>query len=129
MLKGLHGELGDAWASISLLIQGRTHLQCRARWRELKQRKDWTLDEDFLLVSLHFRHTGIRAEISHRISGRSAPECCARWNELKSPRKKRKNWTIAEDIRLEKLHRRHGDLWTAISSLILGRTAEQCCCR
>jgi hypothetical protein len=136
----LHGD--KDWVAISLLVPGRTNIQCWGRW-------DCTL---YPSMSLTAGHTGTWEEdednklndavqtqgdkdwaaISALVPGRTRNQCSNRWHAVLDAnigQASRRNckWTTVEDSKLKHAVQTHGAKgWAAISALVPGRTGKQC---
>ncbi|GAA5840052.1 hypothetical protein JCM9279_002260 [Rhodotorula babjevae] len=86
------GTDSDAWAAVARRLEGRTEVQCRERWvKSLDPRirggsRDWTGEEDDLLVELYEVDNLGWAEISQRAFGgeRSAAHVSRRYDALRA---------------------------------------------
>ena len=80
-----HKKLGNKWAEISKLIDGRTDNQCRHRWSLVLdstiQRSRWSAREDKILMDAHKKLGNKWVEISKLIAGRTDKQCKQRWRQ------------------------------------------------
>lgn len=85
-----YDSLGPAWNRIAQLIPGRTDDQCSKRYNDVLDPKiktrlrEWTQDEDDLLMRL-FKEEGTQWKIiASRMDGRTGLTCRNRWRKLAS---------------------------------------------
>lgn len=115
------------WQQVSLLVPGRTPIQCLHRWtKHLKPglvRGPWTPQEDELLRQWAETQKGAMrwAECSARIPGRSGKQCRERWMNSLCPDIKRGDWTPSEDAVILESYKQFGPKWTLIASFLPGR--------
>jgi hypothetical protein len=135
-----HG--GKNWDAIATLVPGRTITQCYTRWhyildpiidRANRITAKWAEDEDSKLKEAVKTHGGKHwKEIAMLIPGRTRTQCWDRWHTVLRPNIDWANritarWAEDEDSKLKDAVRTHGGKdWNAISSLVPGRTRNQC---
>ncbi|KAJ8602289.1 hypothetical protein CTAYLR_007862 [Chrysophaeum taylorii] len=83
-------EFGDDaaaidWALVAAKVTGRTPKQCRERWQNsldpsLTKRKEWSADEDALLLHAHARWKNCWGMVVRALPGRSQNMAKNRWN-------------------------------------------------
>jgi myb proto-oncogene protein len=133
---------GEDWVAIAALVPGRTKTQCNARWHNALYSKSdettaragkWTTDEDSTLTDAVEKHNGEDwVAIAALVPGRTKTQCNARWhNALHSKSDETTarvgKWTTDEDSTLkDAVEKYSGKNWIAISSLVPGRTKNQC---
>lgn len=84
----------------------------------------WTIDEDQKLQNAVEKYgTGSWIRISRFVPGRNSKQCRERWMGQLSPTIRKESWTIEEDEILMKQHKLMGNKWTAIATLLPGRSA------
>jgi hypothetical protein len=136
----MHGD--NCWDAIATLVPGRTRNQCRDKWhyglnpsiaRMEGRAGTWAEDEDIQLKDAIQTH-GDRNwnKITACFPGRTKDQCRQRWRKILSHTIDRENgrtgkWTPDEDGKLRDSVRLHGGKnWTAISTVVPGRTRNQC---
>jgi hypothetical protein len=135
-----HGD--KDWVAISLLVPGRTNIQCWSRWNDTLDPSialtagrtgAWEEDEDIKLKdAVQTQGDKDWAAISALVPGRTRTQCCSRWHHTLDPSIGRASgckgtWEEDEDIKLEDAVQTQGDKdWAAIAALIPGRTRSQC---
>ncbi|CAG8628358.1 5104_t:CDS:2, partial [Paraglomus occultum] len=76
----------NCWSKIAKSIPGRTDDQCAKRWRESLDpridRREWSPEEDKLLIEKYELHGGQWQEISRFFPGRPGLHCRNRWRKL-----------------------------------------------
>ena len=60
--------------------------------------------------------------IAELVKTRSAKQCRERWSGMLSPSLTRQAWTPEEDARLLELHSKFGNKWSAIATMMPGRS-------
>ncbi|CAM9175631.1 unnamed protein product [Discosporangium mesarthrocarpum] len=78
---------GPRWAKIAEVMPGRTAKQCRERYNNhvdpaIKKDKNWTKEEDTLILKLHAIHQNQFAKIAKHIEGRCYDDVKNRYNLL-----------------------------------------------
>jgi hypothetical protein len=127
------------WVTISILVQGRTKVQCSSRWKDISDPNidracgSWTGEEDSKLKDAVQTHGGKNwYAIAALVPGRTQIQCQGRWREVLDPSIDRASgrtgtWTEDEDIKLKAAVQAHGGKnWNAIAALIMGRSRKQC---
>mmetsp|Transcript_1079 Transcript_1079/g.1607 ORF Transcript_1079/g.1607 Transcript_1079/m.1607 type:complete len:547 (-) Transcript_1079:1594-3234(-) len=122
-----HG--GKNWKQIAKEVEGRDHVQCLQRWRKCIHpdlvKGHWSKEEDVLLTRLVKESVTPElrwAEISKGIPGRTAKQCRERWSLNLDPSINKGPWTLAEDEKLLRLHKKLGNRWSELASHVEGRT-------
>ncbi|CAG8628972.1 3707_t:CDS:2, partial [Paraglomus brasilianum] len=76
----------NSWSKIAKSIPGRTDDQCAKRWREsldpMIDRREWSSEEDKLLIEKYELFGGQWQEISKYFPGRPGLHCRNRWRKL-----------------------------------------------
>jgi hypothetical protein len=135
-----HGD--NDWVAVSVLVPGRTRLQCRNRWidvldpsidRANGRTGEWEEVEDSKLKGGVQTHGGKDwAAVAALLPGRTKQQCRSRWYRVLNPSIDQANgrtgvWAEDEDIKLRDAVQTHGDKnWAAIAALVPGRTKQQC---
>jgi hypothetical protein len=135
-------EYGTDWVAVAALVPGRTNKQCYKRWHdalhsksdEMTARKgEWTIEEDAKLKDAVEKYSGKNwAAISSLVPGRTKKQCYNRGHDVllsKSDETTARmgTWTTEEDTTLKDAVQKHdGKNWAAISSMVPGRTRQQC---
>ncbi|CAG8610405.1 6310_t:CDS:2, partial [Paraglomus occultum] len=88
-------------------------------------RKNWTADEDKLLLDGYAKYGNKWNRIAADIEGRSGKGCHDRWNNHLKPDVNKGSWTLSERKKLIELQETHGNKWKTIAGQIEGRTAMQ----
>jgi hypothetical protein len=87
-----HG--GKNWVAIAALVPGRTHFQCRSRWKDTldpsidraNRRYAWAEDEDSKLKEAVKTYGGKNwVAIAALVPGRTKRQCYDRWNDILEP--------------------------------------------
>jgi hypothetical protein len=136
------GEYRTEWVAVAALVPGRTTKQCKSRWHGALDSKGdettahvgkWTKEEDSTLEDAIEKHNGEDwAAISELVPGRTKQQCQNRWHDnLRSKTDEATartgRWTKEEDSTLKDAVEEHnGKDWTAMSTLVPGRTKQQC---
>jgi myb proto-oncogene protein len=87
---------GKNWAAIASLVPGRTKIQCRNRWSDMKPNRSidranehtgsWTIAEDSKLknaVRMHGSKNWV--SITELVPSRTKKQCCTRWHKSMDP--------------------------------------------
>jgi myb proto-oncogene protein len=130
------------WASIAMLVPGRSRSQCHTRWhgtldpsidQVTGRTSKWSEDEDKNLKDAVETHGGKNwGTIAALVPGRTKIQCSSRWCNILAinidPMKARAGkWTADENIKLKDAVQTHGGKdWAAIAALVPGRTKMQC---
>jgi hypothetical protein len=133
------------WGAITALVPGRTIRQCNKRWHGVLECNSdeaiarvgkWTTYEDSSLKDAVEKHNGKDwAAIAALVPGRTKRQCNKRWHDAldsKSDETTALKGTFSkdEDVKLKDAVKKHnGKDWTAISTLVPGRTKQQCLSR
>jgi hypothetical protein len=135
------------WVAISLLVPGRTNIQCWGRWYDTLDpyialtggsKGKWTDIEDSKLkdaVQTHGDKDWVA--LSGLVPGRTKKQCWRRWHDVLDPNIGLANgrtgkWSAVEDSKLKDAVQANRDKnkgWGVISALVPGRTKIQCCNR
>jgi myb proto-oncogene protein len=135
-------EYKTDWVAIAVLVPDRTKKQCKKRWHYTSHSKSdeptarvgkWTVDEDSTMKDAVEKHNGKNWEaIAALVPGRSKRQCMKRWHDFLHPKSDETTarvgkWTTEEDAELTDAVEKHkGGDWAAISTLVPGRTRNQC---
>jgi len=92
------------WTQVAVKIEGRIPKQCKERFRlkfdpELVL-KEWSADEDALLLASVDKHNGRWASIAKAVPGRRAGALKVRYRSLQRQAGRARLWTMAEDTAL-----------------------------
>ena len=83
----------------------------------------WTAEEDDRLMrAVETCGVGNWRPIAELVKTRSAKQCRERWSGMLSPSLTRQAWTPEEDARLLELHSKFGNKWSAIATMMPGRS-------
>ena len=116
-----------SWTSISKNhFQGiRNPNQCKGRWKKLlRSRHAWTDEEDGIIVCSH-RNGMTWPEIAAQLPGRTADQIRGRFNNSLDPSLKKTPFTAEEKRILYEAQKTYGNKWTAIATLLPGRSENQ----
>ena len=116
-----------SWTSISKNhFQGiRNPNQCKGRWKKLlRSRHAWTDEEDEIIVRSH-RKGMTWPEIAAQLPGRTADQIRGRFNNSLDPSLKKTLFTAEEKRILYEAQKTYGNKWTAIATLLPGRSENQ----
>jgi myb proto-oncogene protein len=125
------------WEQIALLVPGRTHKQCRNRWRDALDPSTgratahtglWTADDNKKLREAVGAHGAKNwKQIALLAPGRTKEQCRKRWRNIDPTTVHMDQWTADEHKKLREVIGAHGAKnWKAIASLVPDRTEEQC---
>jgi hypothetical protein len=122
---------GYKWVEVASLVPGRTHAQCRTRWRTkttAQKKGKWTPEEDATLTEAVKKHTGNDwVIVAAMVPGRTNKQCNQRWIECVDPAINTGKWTMEEDAMLTHARKEHGGRnWVAVAALVPTRTSTQC---
>jgi hypothetical protein len=135
-------EYRTDWVAVAALVPGRTNKQCYIRWHDTLHSKSdeitvrngvWTTDEDAKLKDAVEKYSGKNwAAISSLVPGRTKKQCYNRGHDVLLSKSdettvRMGTWTTEEDTTLKDAVQKHdGKNWAAISSMVPGRTRQQC---
>lgn len=86
-------------------------------------KKQWTNEEDNI-VRTHVSQYGPRkwSKIAAHLPGRIGKQCRERWHNHLNPAIRKDPWTLEEDEIIMRAHAEHGNQWSCIAKLLVGRT-------
>uniref|UniRef100_M4C2C4 Uncharacterized protein n=1 Tax=Hyaloperonospora arabidopsidis (strain Emoy2) TaxID=559515 RepID=M4C2C4_HYAAE len=123
---GRHGERN--WKSIAEEVPGRNHTQCLQRWTKVLApglvKGHWRPDEDELLKELVAEGRKNWGQVATRIPGRTSKQCRERWYNHLDPSIIRGEYTVEEDRMILDAQARLGNRWSAIATMLPGRTED-----
>ncbi|KAF8924231.1 hypothetical protein EDD21DRAFT_366344 [Dissophora ornata] len=120
------------WQQISYCFENRTAAQCSYRWTKSLnpaiRRGNWLEEEDGALrAALEVYGEGRWMKVQQHVLGRTDVQCRERYVNVLSPHVKSGTWSPEENAKLMELVVIHGvKNWSLISSLMDGRTDNQC---
>jgi myb proto-oncogene protein len=122
------------WVAVAAMVSGRTNNQCHQRWTNTVDpanggnKGQWTAEEDAKLTEAVEKHGKAWAAVAAMVPDRTNNQCCQRWTNTVDPAngKKKGQWTAEEDAKLTEAVKTHGTYWVAVSTMVPGRTREQC---
>ena len=120
-----YGE--QAWNRISKIL-GRSEIKCHKRFLALSNRSHmanlpWTKTEDEILTIRVTKYGASKwTFISQGLPGRIGKQCRERWFMTLSPDVIKRKWTIEEDLKILKLHKKCGGKWNLMARSFKGRT-------
>jgi len=121
------------WKVIADFVPNRNHTQCLQRWAKVLapgiRKGPWTSDEDQKLVECiqDLESGGVVSNwqaVADRVEGRTTKQCRERWFNHLDPRIRRGNFTDEEDTIILENQQRIGNRWSAIASMLPGRTED-----
>lgn len=124
-------KLGEGnWASIALMLGGRSGQQCLFRWRKVgAERRIGKWDEEELeRLRKAVREVGTDwVAVSRQVGGRSDVQCREKWMNCEQPGVAKGGWSVEEDEKLTKMVEIWGaGKWSKVASGVKGRTGAQC---
>jgi hypothetical protein len=134
-----HGD--ENWDIITVLLPGRTKIQCWRRWhvavnpkidRTAPRTGRWTKDEDNKLKEAAEKYGAKNWDaIAALVPSRTRSQCAGRWHDALDPSighpVRTGKWTPDEDKMLQDAVEKHGGKnFEAVSLLVPGRTKKQC---
>uniref|UniRef100_A0A915CDI1 snRNA-activating protein complex subunit 4 n=6 Tax=Parascaris univalens TaxID=6257 RepID=A0A915CDI1_PARUN len=120
------------WGVVSMLMDGRSQNECRARYEQFslldKNRGKWSVAEDVALLCAVARYgTSDWTKVASMLTSRSRAQCRERWVNIFNGRVTDRPWSIADDEKLLYGIKMFGKgKWSMISSLVPGRSANDC---
>lgn len=122
-------NMGKSWKKISMMIEGRTAIQCLHRWTKILKpgliKGPWTEEEDKMLINyVNFHGTNNFADCSRIIKGRNNKQCRERWFNVLNPRVLKGEWSLDEDYLIFRLFTKFGGKWIKFTPLFNGLRAE-----
>eukprot|EP00658_Telonema_sp_P-2_P035829 TRINITY_DN25_c0_g1_i4.p1 TRINITY_DN25_c0_g1~~TRINITY_DN25_c0_g1_i4.p1 ORF type:complete len:193 (+),score=37.85 TRINITY_DN25_c0_g1_i4:352-930(+) len=86
-------------------------------------KRQWTPEEDEI-VRQHVHTYGPRkwSKIAANLPGRIGKQCRERWHNHLNPGIRKDPWTPEEDAIILRAHAEHGNQWSSIAKLLVGRT-------
>jgi hypothetical protein len=88
---------------------------------------EWTPAEDAKLTDTVKKYGNNWVTVATLVPGRTNEQCRSRWvSTLDVSNGKKGEWTPAEDAKLTKAVKKHGNNWVTIAKLVPGRTNMQC---
>jgi len=127
LLNSINFERRQNWKFISTLLQNKTPIQCFYRSRKINPviiKTKWTLDEDETLISLQEKYGNNWSKIAREIKSRGPKQIRDRFINNLDPRIRRKNFTIAEDLKILQLKNLLGNKWSQISKHFEDRSPD-----
>ncbi|KAJ3815652.1 hypothetical protein F5876DRAFT_71855 [Lentinula aff. lateritia] len=110
----------DNWQAVASEVPGRDNKACRKRWLHslspTVKKSPWTVDEDYLLLSLLSAHGPKWSIIARQIEGRTDDACSKRYSEALDPTLKKDEWTSDEEAKLLQVYSVIGGKWKEIGS-------------
>jgi hypothetical protein len=123
----LNSEEHPQWISLPPYFPGKTSQQIAERWFRVLDpalvKGSWTRQEDEAIMA-HVSQFGPRswAQLANRLPGRIGKQCRERWRNHLDPHNNNKPWTDEEDLLLMQLHKRLGNQWVKMASMMEGRS-------
>jgi myb proto-oncogene protein len=119
------------WIAVAVFVPGRTYRQCHDRWAKhvdpIIKNDKWAVEEDAMMMRAVKEHGGSNwVAVAAMIPGRTNEQCHQRWFRSLNPGIKRGKWTEEEDGILTVAVLELGDNWDVVSTLVPGRTNDQC---
>ena len=134
----LHQEYGNKWAEMSKLLDNRSQIDIKCRWRSISKKKElneqhpgakrkktqhFTPEEDAKIISILSQYPGISwVQVAKLIPERSAAQIGFRFINFLDPRLNKGPWTTEEDETLITLHQKYGNKWAVISKHLDNRS-------
>lgn len=115
------------WKKISLMLPGRSHIQCSSRFDRIKpgvNKGTWTKEEDEKLIELVEQLGQVWTEISSKLKSRSSKQVRDRYLNYLKPGLNKSKFSIEEDNLLIEKYRLYGGKWSKISSFFPDRTSD-----
>lgn len=86
-------------------------------------KRQWAPEED-QIVRQHVQTYGPRkwSKIAAHLPGRIGKQCRERWHNHLNPGIRKDPWTAEEDAIILRAHAEHGNQWSSIAKLLVGRT-------
>jgi hypothetical protein len=109
------------------LFPGRTQNQVNERWSKVLNpvlvKGSWTREEDMLIVTwVTEKGTKDWGALAAQLPGRIPKQCRERWHNHLSPDVLKTTWTAEEDKIIIECHKKWGNKWSKIATLMPGRT-------
>jgi hypothetical protein len=125
--KAVQANNGRNWKKISLVLPGRSDVQCLHRWQKVLKpgliKGPWTMEEDAKVIELVKKFGQKKwSFIAGELKGRLGKQCRERWYNHLNPDINKGEWTQAEDELIISSHKRIGNKWAVIARVLEGRT-------
>jgi len=115
------------WKKISERLQGRTAIQCSARYKRIRPgivKGTWSQEEDEKLKIFIKRFGKNWSLISKYIPTRSGKQIRDRYLNTLDPTILREKFTYDEDLRIIEFYKQYGSSWSLIAKNFNGRTGD-----
>jgi len=117
-----------SWNKISEYFEGKTGIQCSARYRRIKpniKKGSWTTEEDKTLMELIKIHGNKWCKISEVMKNRTGKQIRDRYYNVLDMNINKDKFSEDEDKKVLKLYTKLGPNWTQMCKYLQGRTSQQ----
>ncbi len=117
-----------SWNKIAEYFEGKTGIQCSARYRRIKpeiKKGAWTTEEDKTLMELIKIHGNKWCKISEKMKNRTGKQIRDRFYNVLDMNINKEKFSYDEDKKVLRLYTKLGPNWTHMSKHLPGRTSQQ----